>query len=145
MFSKNCLLQMCQNVKTCMCESATIFSILCIITLNPYSCIQQFCNRRLWNHLWTNVENLYKSKYNNWIELKTLLQMEKLFIMSNFSFYHFVFKRRVLQKELYLVKGYYQFQSIFVVFGNLDYFHSLFICESFMQNSWTCLPCILYG
>ena len=57
---------------------------------------------RLWNYQVKNIENLYKLikwKYDYWIELKSLWQIEKLLIMSSFSICHHNFKSRLLQRR----------------------------------------------
>ena len=57
------------------------------------SYIRQLKSRRLWKYLIKNILNFYKWKFNNWIELKTLWQREKLLIfISN----HNVFKSCLL-------------------------------------------------
>ena len=59
--------------------------------------LQQICSRQLWRHISKNMENKWKRKCYSWIKLKTLWQMEKLLLMSNFSFCFNVFKSHLLQ------------------------------------------------
>ena len=70
-------------------------SLKAILTLSH---IQQICSRLLWKNLGKNIENLYKSRYTYWIELKTLCQKEILLVLSNFFFCHKVFKSYLLQR-----------------------------------------------
>ena len=60
--------------------------------------IQQICSRLLWKHTHKNMETFFKWKYNYKIVLKKLWQMEKLFMMSNFSICQDVFRSRLLQR-----------------------------------------------
>ena len=61
--------------------------------------IPHICSRRLLKHLDKNLKNLYRWRLDFWKELKTLWQKEKLFVLSNFTFCHYVFKRRMLQRH----------------------------------------------
>ena len=53
---------------------------------------------RLWKCLLKSMKSLYNCRYNYWKKLKTLLQKEKLLVLSNLTFCHDVFKSRLLQK-----------------------------------------------
>ena len=55
--------------------------------------IQQICSRQLWKHTRKKLETPCNSKYNNWSELKTCWQKEKLLDLSNFFFFRHVFKK----------------------------------------------------
>ena len=55
--------------------------------------IQRICSRRLWKQTQKDLEIPFKWKYNNWIELKTSWQKEKLLVLSNFFFCRQVFKK----------------------------------------------------
>ena len=43
-----------------------------------------------------NMEHIYNCRNNYWKKLKTLWQMEKLLVLSNFSFCHDILKSRLL-------------------------------------------------
>ena len=63
------------------------------------SLIRQFCSRRLW----TYFVKRWKISIMEWItynkKLKTLWQKEKLHVLCNFFFCHYVFKIRLLQRR----------------------------------------------
>ena len=47
-------------------------------------------------------KTLFKWKNNHWIKLKTLWQKEKLLILNNFSFCHYIFMRSLLQRRQHM-------------------------------------------
>ena len=67
-----------------------------VYTLTLFA-IQQICSRRLWKHVCTHMETLYKWENTHLINSKTLWQKEKLLNMSKISCCHSVFKGRLLQ------------------------------------------------
>ena len=67
-----------------------------VITLSQ---IKQNWRRQLWKYLCKNMKNIHKWKYIYWIELKTLWEKEKLFVLSIFSFCHKVFLSHWLQSR----------------------------------------------
>ena len=69
--------------------SNRIYFSICI----TLSHIQQICSRQLWKHTRKKLKTLFKWKYNNWIELKTWWQKEKLLVLSNFFFCQHDFKK----------------------------------------------------
>ena len=54
--------------------------------------IRQFCSRRLLKCIGKSTENPFIWKNNNWIEMKTWWQKEKLLVLNNFFFCCHVFK-----------------------------------------------------
>ena len=60
---------------------------------------EHICGRWHWKSLSKNIKNLNKCLCNQWIELKTLSQKEKLLIMNTFSCCHNVFKSCLLQRS----------------------------------------------
>ena len=69
-------------VKRAVLLAALIMSIFDFISILTLSHIQQTC-RRLWKHTRKKLETPIKLKYNNWIELKTWWQKEKLLVLSH--------------------------------------------------------------
>ena len=58
----------------------------------PLYLIQQFCRATL-NLFCQKIENLYNCMDNLCLKMKTLCQKEKLLVLSNFFFCHYVFKK----------------------------------------------------
>ena len=88
--------------------------------------------------LHTTISNLIKKKKKRQKGLqkgrKTLWEKEKLLVTSDFSFYHSVFKRLVLQtrkNQGLFGKGLKMFQSVLLIFVHVF--------------SLLCFPCALFG
>ena len=107
----------CHYVKGLSLSPLTIYLQQRSLTLSYHSYRNAFpclCSRRLFENIVTkeeiaqNVQFLllpqcfplffYKWWFGYWIELKSLWQVEKLFIMSNFSVCHIAFKSYLLQR-----------------------------------------------
>ena len=68
-----------------------VFKVLCFRFVThgkglTFFHIQQLCSMRLWKHTRISLETPFKWRYNNWIELKTWWQKEKLLVLSIFFF-----------------------------------------------------------
>ena len=91
-----------------------------IIVVSPLSDIHQICTKRNWTMFWNNSSIIY---------LKSLLQKEKLLIISNFHLYHNILKViccRCVKIRLKVLIG-YNFASvrkssayIYAYFGSLE-------------------------
>ena len=75
------------------------FYILCELaysTLFPHTLL---CSRWLWKLIWKNLETPLKWKWNNWKELKTWRQKEKLLVWAISSFVAMFSKSCLLQRR----------------------------------------------
>ena len=72
-----------------------------IDNVNPFS-HTRYLQQTTWKYLGIR---LYTWKYNDWIQLDTLWQMEKILIMSNFPSWSNVFKCRLQHRMLKYVRG----------------------------------------
>ena len=125
------------------------------------SLIRQFCSRRLWTYFVKNIENLHNWMDNLWQKMeKTLWQKEKLHVLCNFFFCHYVFKKAVccrgVGKRLYEGMGQRSHYFIIAMFVNIlfynnhifNIFHEFTMCYSnvlcFYITLFYMLCCVVY-
>ena len=84
-----------ENVKTLIIQNimVTIESVRYSGFHLTLSLIRQFCNRRLWTYFVKKKKILLIEWITYDLKWKTLWQKEKLLILSNFFFIHYVFKK----------------------------------------------------